>query len=109
MGYRLKCHRRKNKSKQKKIKKPRITGVDKQKSKRTFFNYSEADLQKALELVKNGSAIAAASDKWIEVMEAKEEEENAEKERKRLIQLKRQEKREQEKVRREKEKETNKD
>ncbi|GBP72780.1 hypothetical protein EVAR_4664_1 [Eumeta japonica] len=205
----IKIPSKKKQKQTEKIKKPKITGVDKQKSKRTFFNYSEADLQKALELVKNVSAIAAAckqcrvprttlrnkirgkvpetagrvgpesvlgrsikdkleewllgnsrmgfpikkdflihsvkrlveaeglknpftnnvlgrkwfygflkrrprvgqkraehlSDKWIEVMEAKEEEEKAEKERKRLIQLERQEKREQEKVRREKEKE----
>lgn len=42
-----------------KIPKSTKTGIDKQKCKRTFFNYSETDLQKALELVKDGHAIAA--------------------------------------------------
>ncbi|KAH0546673.1 hypothetical protein KQX54_013448 [Cotesia glomerata] len=43
-----------------KIPKSTKTGIDKQKCKSTFFNYSETDLQKALELVKDGRAIAAA-------------------------------------------------
>ncbi|XP_074096576.1 uncharacterized protein LOC141525825 [Cotesia typhae] len=51
---------RKKQEPDEKIPKSTKTGIDKQKCKRTFFNYSETDLQKALELVKDGCAIAAA-------------------------------------------------
>lgn len=36
-------------------------GFGKNKSKRTFFEYSELDLKKALEMIKNGTPVATAS------------------------------------------------